>query len=32
MNIELLFNKIVNYLELGNIIEGPIQVKGGLTH
>ena len=32
MNIELLFNKIVNYLELGNILEGPIQVKGGLTH
>ena len=32
MNIELLFNKIVKKLDLGNIIEGPIQVTGGLTH
>ena len=32
MNIELLFNKIVNNLDLGNIIVGPIHVTGGLTH
>lgn len=32
MDINSLFNKIVNNLDLGNIIEGPIQVTGGLTH
>ena len=32
MDIELFFNKMVNTLDLGNIIEGPIQVSGGLTH
>ena len=32
MSIEMLFNKIVNNLDLGNITEGPIQVTGGLTH
>ena len=32
MNIEIFFNKIVENLNLGKIIEGPIQVKGGLTH
>ncbi len=32
MNIELFFNKIVNSLDLGNIIEGPTQITGGLTH
>ena len=32
MNIEVFFNKIAENLNLGKIIEGPIQVKGGLTH
>ena len=32
MNTALLFNKIVNNLDLGNITEGPIQVTGRLTH
>ena len=32
MDINSLFNKIVNNLDLGNITEGPIQVTGGLTH
>lgn len=32
MDINIFFKKLTNELELGNIIEGPIQVKGGLTH
>ena len=32
MDINKYFNKIVKTLDLGDIVEGPIQVKGGLTH
>lgn len=32
MNIYLFFIKMVEQLNLGNIIEGPEQIKGGLTH
>ena len=32
MNIENFFNKLVENLYLGKIIDGPIQIKGGLTH
>ena len=32
MNIKLFFEKMVNKLNLGNIIEEPLKVTGGLTH
>ena len=32
MNINLFFEKLVNKLNLGNIIEEPSRVSGGLTH
>lgn len=32
MDIKIFFNKVVNELDLGEIVEGPIQVSGGLTH
>ena len=32
MDIELFFNKMVSELDLGSIIEGPVQVYGGLMH
>lgn len=32
MNIKLFFNKMVEKLDLGKIIDGPEQVSGGLTH
>lgn len=32
MDINLFFNKMVNLLDLGNIIEEPTKVTGGLTH
>ena len=32
MNIELFFSKVTEKLQLGNIIEKPTQVTGGLTH
>ena len=32
MDISIFFKKIAETLELGKIVEGPLQVKGGLTH
>ena len=32
MNINEFFNKFVDELDLGKIVDGPIQVTGGLTH
>ena len=32
MNINLFFNKMTEKLHLGNIIEEPLKVTGGLTH
>ena len=32
MNINEFFNKLVDELDLGKIVDGPIQVTGGLTH
>ena len=32
MDIKDFFTKLVEVLDLGNITEGPVQVKGGLTH